>query len=101
MQIIWSGLFQRHGGPLAYEFDISTLAHISAGYTSGALDAVVHSLLTRRRLERVKEAPVDIPEVLQWLCKVRLNQCMYCCNYSAIQLFSDKYDRFHELCEGV
>ena len=32
---------------------------------------VVHSLLTKRRLDNLKKQVVDIPEVLQWLCKVR------------------------------
>jgi len=69
-KVLWPGLFDRHGGRLAHEFDLSTLAHISDGYTSGALDMVVHSMLTKRRLERLKSVQIDIPEVLQWLCKV-------------------------------
>jgi hypothetical protein len=47
------------------------LAHISEGYAAGQLDTVVHSLLTKRRIERLRAMPVDIPEILQWLCKVR------------------------------
>lgn len=31
----------------------------------------MHSLLTQRRLERLRAAPVDTAEILQWLCKVR------------------------------
>ena len=57
-------------GRLTYEFDLSTLAHISDGYSAGQLDMAVHSLLTKRRIERLRAAPVDIPEILQWLCKV-------------------------------
>ncbi len=70
-KVLWPGLFERHGGRLPVSFDLPTLAHISDGYSSGALDMVVHSMLTRRRLERIKSEPVTLPEVLQWLCKVR------------------------------
>ncbi|KAG1669632.1 hypothetical protein FOA52_010792 [Chlamydomonas sp. UWO 241] len=69
-KVIWPGLFERYGGKLPYEFDLSTLSHITEGYTSGHLDLVVHSLLTKRRLERLKTEPPTIPEVIQWLCKV-------------------------------
>ncbi len=37
----------------------------------GPPSQVVHSMLTKRRIERLKVHRVDIPEVLQWLCKVR------------------------------
>ena len=36
------------------------------------LDMVVHSMLTKRRIERLKTIKPDLPEILQWLCKVRL-----------------------------
>jgi hypothetical protein len=38
---------------------------------AGALDAVVSGLLTPVRRERLKMHPVDIPEILHWLCRVR------------------------------
>jgi hypothetical protein len=70
LQLIWPGLFARHGGRLSYDFDLSTLAHLSEGYTAGDLDAVVAGLMTPARKEALKQRPVDIPEVLQWLCRV-------------------------------
>lgn len=70
LQVIWPGLFERYNGRLQYEFDISTLAHISESFSSGALDTVVRSMLTKSRLERLKQHPVNLPEILQWLCKV-------------------------------
>jgi len=72
VQFIWPGLFARHGGRLQYDFDLSTLAHLSEGYAAGDLDAVVAGLMTPARRERLKMRPVDIPEVLQWLCRVRV-----------------------------
>jgi hypothetical protein len=32
---MWPGLFARHGGRLSYDFDLSTLAHLSEGYAGG------------------------------------------------------------------
>ena len=66
IQVIWPGLFERHGGKLQTSFDLSTLSHITEGYTSGHLDMVVHSMLTKRRLDRLKAVPIDIPEVMAW-----------------------------------
>ncbi|WIA42292.1 hypothetical protein OEZ86_008306 [Tetradesmus obliquus] len=70
-RLIWPGLFARHGGKLAYDFDLSTLAQLSEGYAAGALDAVVSGLLTPVRRERLKMHPVDIQEILHWLCRVQ------------------------------
>ncbi|KAF6264066.1 hypothetical protein COO60DRAFT_270081 [Scenedesmus sp. NREL 46B-D3] len=70
-RLVWPGLFARHGGKLAYDFDLSTLAQLSEGYAAGALDAVVSGLLTPVRRERLKLQPVDIPEILHWLCRVQ------------------------------
>jgi hypothetical protein len=74
MQLIWPGLFARHGGKLQYDFDISTLAQLSEGYAAGDLDAVVAGLLTMARREQLKTLPVDVPEVLHWLSRVGGNQ---------------------------
>lgn len=72
LQLIWPGLFARHGGRLPYDFDVSTLALLSDGYAAGALDAVVASLLASpARRERLRAHPVDVQEVLRWLCMVR------------------------------
>ena len=40
MQAIWPGVIQRHGGVVDAKFDLSTLAHISEGYSSGTIDQV-------------------------------------------------------------
>jgi hypothetical protein len=37
LQLIWPGLFARHGGKLAYDFDLSTLAQLSEGYAAGSV----------------------------------------------------------------
>jgi hypothetical protein len=45
-QLIWPGLFARHGGRLSYDFDLSTLAHLTEGYAAGGFVAGVISLST-------------------------------------------------------
>ena len=40
LQILWPSLVQRHGGKLAEGFDLSTLTHVSEGYSSGTIDQV-------------------------------------------------------------
>eukprot|EP00959_Pyramimonas_sp_CCMP1952_P168209 3514912-Pyramimonas_sp.AAC.1 len=40
MRLLWPGLVARHTGRLEYEFDLSTLAHISEGYSVGTLNHV-------------------------------------------------------------
>jgi hypothetical protein len=40
MRILWPGLISRHDGKVEYEFDLSTLAHISEGYSVGVLNQV-------------------------------------------------------------
>lgn len=69
-KVIWPGLFERHQGRLHSDFDLSTLSHISDGYTSGQLDMIVRSMLTKRRVERIKAVRIDIPEIIQWMAKV-------------------------------
>lgn len=69
-QIIWPGLFERYGGRLAYEFDLSTLAHITHGYSSGKLDMVVRAILSERRKDTMKKAPPSIQEIIQWISRV-------------------------------
>eukprot|EP00983_Pelagomonas_calceolata_P044816 1139463-Pelagomonas_calceolata.AAC.1 len=40
IRTLWPGLFERHGASLGTNFDLTTLAHITDGYTSGAMDMV-------------------------------------------------------------
>jgi hypothetical protein len=70
VQMLWSGLFARHGASLPFDFDSSTLTQLSEGYTPGDLNAVVAGLLSPARRERLPAVPVDVAEVLQWLCRV-------------------------------
>lgn len=62
--LLWPALFARHGVQFPHDFDLSTLAHVSEGYTSGALDAVTTTLLTSRRKDTLGKRPLNVAEVL-------------------------------------
>lgn len=68
-RLLWPALVKRHGGELTLDFDLSTLVHISDGYSSGMIDNAVRAMLTQRRLKVLPQQPVDVKEVTQWLSK--------------------------------
>ncbi|KAK9838420.1 hypothetical protein WJX84_004551 [Apatococcus fuscideae] len=70
-QMIWPALIERHGGSLRHTFGLSTLAHVSDGYSTGAFDQVVKTLLTDERKAALASEPLQVQEVLQGLSKMR------------------------------
>lgn len=67
---LWPALVKRHGGgALAHEFELSTLAHISEGYTPGVMANIVRTLLTARRVEKLPKAPLTCREFLNVMAK--------------------------------
>jgi hypothetical protein len=84
-QMLWAGLFEKHGGKLAFEFDLSTLAHITEGYASGHIDTVVRSVLTASRRTGLATEAVSIPEILAWLCRVCARSRGLLCNLRAAE----------------
>jgi len=67
---LWPALVKRHGGgDLAHEFELSTLAHISEGYTPGIMANIIRSLLTKRRIEKLPRFPLTCREVLNVMAK--------------------------------
>jgi len=67
---LWPELCLRHEGKMEYEFDLSTLAHVSEGYTSGQINTVCRQMFTKRRIERLPKKPVTVREVLGHLAKM-------------------------------
>lgn len=62
-------LFERFGVSLPDEFDLSTLVHLSEGYTPADIEQAVRHVLTPRRMETVAKNPIDAAEVAAQLCK--------------------------------
>jgi len=69
LRLLWPALIERHQGHLSYEFELSTLSHISEGFTPGIINTVVRMLLTKRRLEQIDKKPLTCKEVLNLLAK--------------------------------
>lgn len=58
LQILWPSLVQRHGGKLAEGFDLSTLTHVSEGYSSGTIDQVCRASKPKPVLIPCTELPL-------------------------------------------
>ena len=66
---LYEGVVFKYGARLHHDFDISTLSHISAGYTPGAIQNVVRIILTPRRISRLQEKPLQVSEFIAHLAK--------------------------------
>ena len=40
-RLLWPVLFEKHRGHMSYEFDLSTLAHLSDNFAAGTIERVV------------------------------------------------------------
>lgn len=68
---LWTGLFARHGAPLPFDFPTPILARITEGLSAGQIDGVVRTVLSDRRKETLHGKPIEMNELLQFVCKVR------------------------------
>lgn len=70
-------------------FDLGSLAHVSNGYTAGAIANAVNSTLTGRRVQQIQESkkPVDTTEFLSALSKAT---CVYDDQYRAFVAFTEE-----------
>jgi len=50
---IWERMIKNFGGELTYNFPISTLAHITEGYTAGSMKRSCEKVLTEQRKKAV------------------------------------------------
>lgn len=58
LQAQWPGVLERHGAVLEDRFDMSTLAHISDGYSSGTIDQVLFPDFSRPEMHYHEQPPV-------------------------------------------
>lgn len=52
-RLMWKTFIEKYEGKLKPEFPISTLAHISAGYSAGAIRKTCEKVLTSYRIKNV------------------------------------------------
>ena len=60
MRLLWPGLVSRHHGALDVDFDLSTLAQLSEGYSAGTLNVVCRTLLSERRVAKLERKPLAV-----------------------------------------
>merc|ERR1711924_439512 len=71
------------------DFDLSTLAHISEGYSAGAICKTVKKTLTKRRVERLDKRPHNETEFLNALAlEASKNQLSYQNDMEAFREFT-------------
>jgi len=57
---MWRSFIEFSGGIIKPDFPISTLAHISAGYSAGSIKDTCEKVLTKFRKEHMGEKPLQI-----------------------------------------
>jgi len=73
------------------DFDLSTLAHISEGFSAGAICKTVKKTLTKRRVERLEKRPHNEAEFLNTLAlEASKNQLTYKNDNEAFREFTGK-----------
>merc|ERR1711871_1175424 len=71
------------------DFDLSTLAHISEGFSAGAICKTVKKTLTKRRVERLDKRPHNEAEFLNCLAlEASKNQLTYANDNLAFREFT-------------
>ncbi|XP_071547715.1 IQ and AAA domain-containing protein 1-like [Panulirus ornatus] len=67
---LWRHLIVQHGAQLTPRLDISGLARISDGYTSGHICSVVSQVVTEQRLAKQEKTPLTAAEFVVPLSKI-------------------------------
>jgi len=61
---MWKTFIEQAGGVLKADFPLSTLAHISTGYSAGSIKKTCESLLTEFRKSKMEVRPLQIAEFI-------------------------------------
>jgi len=63
-RLLWKTFIESLGGKLKPEFPLSTLAHISAGYSSGSIRKTCEKVLTVYRKRHMEQRPLVMQEFI-------------------------------------
>ncbi len=63
-RLMWKTFIEDMGGKLKPQFPLSTLAHISAGYSSGSIKKTCEKVLTDYRKQHQETRPLTLPEFI-------------------------------------
>jgi SpoVK/Ycf46/Vps4 family AAA+-type ATPase len=63
-RLMWKTFIENCNGKMKSDFPLSTLAHISAGYSSGSIKDTVKKVLTSYRIKHMDQTPLALPEFI-------------------------------------
>lgn len=69
---MWKVFIEQAGGRVKPDFQLSTLAHISEGYSAGSIKKTCEGVLTKFRKERLDQRPLSLAE---FIGPLSLNGC--------------------------
>lgn len=61
---MWRNFMERYGARLRSDFPLSTLAHISEGYSAGSIKKTCEKVLTEYRVKHQEQRPLSLPEFI-------------------------------------
>ena len=61
---MWRTFIQNAGGKLKADFPLSTLAHISDGYSAGSIKKTCENVLTNFRRSKLEQRPLALAEFI-------------------------------------
>jgi SpoVK/Ycf46/Vps4 family AAA+-type ATPase len=63
-RLMWKNFIEKHNGRLKSDFPLSTLAHISAGYSAGSIQRTCKKVLTDYRIKYQEQRPLVLQEFI-------------------------------------
>ena len=63
-RLMWKTFIEQHGGKMKQDFPLSTLAHISNGYSAGSIKKTVEKVLTEYRIKHQETRALTLPEFI-------------------------------------
>lgn len=63
-RLMWRQFIEVNNGKLKSDFPLSTLAHISAGYSAGSIQKTCQKVLTEFRVRNIEQRPLTLPEFI-------------------------------------
>lgn len=64
LRLMWKNFIERFKGKLKSDFPISTLAHISRGYSAGSIRKTCEKVLTEHRVSQQEGRPLQLAEFI-------------------------------------
>lgn len=87
-RLMWRNFIQRYHGKLTMDFPLSTLSHISAGYSAGSIKKTVMTVLSPHRVSHMDARPLKIQEFIG-----PLSQCE--------NVMNDQYMEFAQFTDWI